>query len=153
MFFYPLIQEIKSLKESPIRFNNGDRFYDTEVVLAHCVVDLPAKSKLQGIRSHSAFSSCTFCLHPGKSIRNAFNNGKYVRYISNGTPYPKRNHQDTIQCMLDVKNEPIDGVARLSCMAAVENFDIIHSFPIDYMHQTLMGVTKTLMTLVQLEIP
>lgn len=42
--------------------------------------------------------------------------------------------------MLHLDGGSTDGVINLSCMAAFDDFDIIHSFSIDYMHQTLLVV-------------
>lgn len=146
VYFYPFVTEYRNLKASPILFKYKDEEFIAEPVLTQCVLDLQAKTKLQGIRPHSSFESCTYCWHPGKSVMNRDNINKYVRYVSEGTPYPYRTHQDTIQTMMDLKGKPIDGVYKLSCMAAVNDFDVIFSFSIDYMHGAL-GVVKTLMNL------
>lgn len=39
------------------------------------------------------------------------------------------------------------GVKRISCMVAAIDFDLIFSFPIDYMHCVLLGIMKKLLNL------
>lgn len=143
--FYPFLTELINMEQNKVKIScNGNKYVFTPMV-THCIVDLQAKRKLQGIQQYNSDCACTYCLQKGKSVKNK-NRGFYVRYLYNQIPSKIRNHKDTVRTMLEVReNGTVDGVEKMSCLARLNNFDIIHSFSIDYMHQTLLGVTRTIM--------
>lgn len=145
VFFYPFFTEMTALEEEVVHMNQNRREYSFRFVLSHCVVDLQAKTKVQGIKPCNSLSACTYCLHPGASVPNV-KKGSFIRYIHEDVTSPLRGHTDTIEAMLSVKeNIPINGVERMSCFGRLQNFDVIFSFLYDYMHQILLGPVKLLL--------
>lgn len=151
-FFYPFLCEFLELENDPILHSYDGREYECKPYITHCVVDLPAKNKLQGIKLYCGHNACTYCLHPGIPIRSrAVPERKYIRYVAQQTPSPYRDSIETVEIMRNIdtrKNRRTNqGVDSISCMVAFPHFDIIYSFPIDYMHESLLGVMRTLTNL------
>lgn len=144
-FFYPFFTEMAALEEEEVHMNHNGRSSSFRFILSHCVVDLQAKTKVQGIKPCNSLSACTYCLHPGVSVPN-IKKGSFIRYIHEEAASPLRSHTDTIKAMLSVKkNVPINGVEKMSCFGRLQNFDVIFSFQYDYMHQILLGPVKLLL--------
>lgn len=146
IFFEPIIKEF----EGEYLFF-GEHRIQLEILL--CTVDLQAKAPLQQIKQYNGEFACTYCLHPGVKFVQP-NNHTIVRYGNTSTQIDRRTNLSTLKTMEKVskltkkkKNEDlsIDGVKGLSPLVALPNFDIIDGFGIDYMHNILLGVVKTLL--------
>jgi hypothetical protein len=145
-YFYPFITELLALEKEKIKLSRDGFNYTFKTVVTHCIVDLQAKPKLQCIKLYNSKCACTYCLHEGKSVMNKIK-GSTIRYLYEHVPSEYRNHDDTVAAMLKANEKhPINGVKKLSCLTRLNNFDIIFSFSIDYMHQILLGVVRLLMT-------
>lgn len=155
-FFRPLLRDLRSI------YLNGGLFVEKNgsghkfmPVITHFASDLPAKIDVQEMKSYAGFNSCGFCLHPGKSIKQAgkkntmssSNGNSYIRYIRQNKPDKLRTHSDMLQIYTKLKNatEDICGIKGVSCMVAAPHFDLIAGFGIDYMHAVLLGVTKKML--------
>lgn len=70
-------------------------------------------------------------------------------FLNFNREFPDRNHEKMLQCMLQAyeSGSVVQGVKGLSPMIAVENFDLVYSFLIDYMHSALLGVMKLILEL------
>jgi predicted metallopeptidase len=144
-YFYPFFTEITALEDEKIYMSRNGKEFSFQPILSHCVVDLQAKTKVQGIKPCNSHCACTYCLHPGESIPN-LTRGCFIRYLFEELPSPLRKHIETVEVMLRVKDsKPINGIEKMSCFGRLQNFDIIFSFMYDYMHQILLGPVKLLL--------
>lgn len=148
--FYPLLNELNTIqKEGGITIERNGCEYVFMPVITHFCCDLPAKAKVQNITGHSGHYSCGYCLHPGISVNlrkdGASQKGSYIRYIYQ--PSPPRDHKSMLKEYKRVATTPILGIRGLSCMVAVDGFDLVYGYSIDYMHCVLLGVTKKLLEL------
>ncbi|KAG4079197.1 hypothetical protein HA402_015853 [Bradysia odoriphaga] len=172
-YFLPIVAELHNLKESKIEMKIEDQTYTFQPAVTHCAVDLPAKSKLQETKQFGGYNACTYCEIPGEQVlincksknkkntkKQNNNDGenqivdnegnrhmKCVRYPEGDHSYPLRDEKETLKKMLAassmVKGD-VDGIKDISCLVAVEHFNIVKSFGVDYMHCILLGVQKGL---------
>jgi hypothetical protein len=79
------------------------------------------------------------CLHPGKRLPN--NSRIYLP----DSIYPERTHTEIEAAAAEAENtsSSVKGIFGVSPLASI--LDLVESFPIDYMHCALEGVTKWLM--------
>lgn len=147
-FFEPLIKEFQLFEAKKLTMEYENQTYVLRPMVTHASLDLMAKAKVQHIQLFNSSNACTFCEHPGESVPGKKNKA-YIRYVATDTPYGYRTHEETLETMLRVhRTKTIDcGVNGISCMAVLENFDIVNGFAWDYLHGALLGVTKTLVTL------
>lgn len=136
-FILPLVEEFQQLSSEGIVMNSElFKFHVT-----HASLDLPAKAVVQNITQYNGYNACSYCKHPGEKT------SKGVRYTLNSN-CPTRDHTDmiaTIQRVL-TSNKVVLGIKGLSPLIGFQNFDLVKSFTIDYMHGLLLGVTKNMLS-------
>jgi len=132
-FLLDFITEIMDISMNGIVINNEVKKVKIELMCC----DAPAKSFVLRVKGHSGFFSCTRCVQEGDYI----NNRVCFPYDKNGSM--KRLHQDYVQ----MKYEEHHISFTISCVALIPDTDIVHSFPLDYMHLVCLGVTKKLISL------
>lgn len=142
-FLFPLLNEISTLEKQPIKILHDNTVYEIIIVISHAVFDLPAKVQIQMLNQYNGKFSCSFCKHPGIPKKLKKNNKKTVyRYGKHVDTISLRTNQETLMTASTVDNpeKPIEGVKGFSCLTTLDNFDIIESIPIDYMHCIPLGV-------------
>lgn len=68
-YFFPFISEMAQYTEEYIVHTHQENTYKCIPVISHCVVDLQAKYKLQGLKLYNSHFACTYCMHEGKSVQ------------------------------------------------------------------------------------
>lgn len=142
-FFEPFLKEMRSIIQSGgIHVEHNGEIHRFMPLIVSACCDLPAKSDVQGLTGHSGRFACGYCLHPGVPIKSATKTT--IRYV-NGE-YELRNHTqfiDTYRIQTQMKFvNPTNGIRKLSCFIAVENFDMVYGFAIDHMHIELNMMRK-----------
>lgn len=140
-FFFPVLTELREMGTICI-LHNGKQYEFLPIIIA-CCCDLPAKDDVQGMVGFSGYFGCGFCKHPGRLVKGEKKNT--VRYIKGD--YAQRTHSNFIDAYKKLKSSPIDGIKKISCLIAAENFDLVDGFAIDVMHCVHLGVMKRLMSL------
>lgn len=147
-FFYPLMNELKSINESGgilIKRNGRSVCFMTTILSVCC--DLPAKAEVQEMTTYAGHFGCSYCLHPGHSVKGVNDKKSTVRYTKSSNEYPLRQHKDVLDTYRHLKSKPVNGIKSVSCMIGVVDFNLVHGFSIDYMHCVLLGVVKKLLNL------
>lgn len=152
-FFFPLIQEITRMHKQGFRIESMSKEIIFRPFITHCVCDLPAKAKCQGILQYNGEFACGYCLHPGISIEGKEASGKpnkkrkTIRYVRQSGAASLRTHNGTICSLKKLQKFPekhIQGFYTISCFIGVPELNIIHGFAIDYMHCILIRTTHKL---------
>lgn len=122
-----LINEVEFLEQNGLIFSSK-RF---PVKLKCIVADAPARSFLKCTKNHNAFYGCERCACKGKWDRKVlFENGSYPLYSD-------KTFRDRVYSKHHNGTSPFERLP----------IDMIHHFPIDYMHLCCLGVTRKLLYL------
>lgn len=140
---YPLAKELSEISIT-IHDSESNEFYEfsPSITIASC--DLPAKQLLQNFVALSGRESCSYCYDPGESVRNSKGTSN-IRYTFRDQ-FTERTHKETILIASSIPHngKPKKGIKGRSVMELFDNFDVINSFAIDYMHG-LSGIVKHIM--------
>lgn len=143
-FMYPLAKELDELQESQINVHSthDNTFHNFIPYITIACCDLPAKQMLQNFVALSGRNSCSFCDHPGESVPNA-KFGSTIRYVHREN-CKERTHEETLKISGTMRPEqdPIKGIKGPSVMQLFNEFDVIDSFAIDFMHGMGLGITN-----------
>lgn len=141
---YPLARECDFLKEELISFHRDDEFWNFCPVILLCVFDLQARAEIQAMKGPVGKFGCPYCHHPGNPIKN-LSGRTTIRHIHR-SPQKLRTHSETVTL---AKRAPENGgencgIKGHSAVILFDNIDIINSFPIDFMHNAILGIVKDL---------
>lgn len=135
----PVVKSLNSLSTSglAIKTSTGDVILRTKLVFG--VFDLPAKAAVLNAKQFNGEYGCSVCLHPGKRLPNN------ARVYLPDTMYPERTHAEVKAAAVEAEStrSSVEGILGKSPLTPI--LDLVESFPIDYMHCVLEGVTKWLM--------
>ncbi|XP_029176567.1 uncharacterized protein LOC114944694 isoform X2 [Nylanderia fulva] len=108
-------------------------------------VDTVARPLIQNIKQFNGIYGCSYCLHKGEQI--SIRRGQ-IRIYSGDKKAMRRmkQHYKYVEKAIN-EGRPIKGVKGPSIVMFLSTFHIIHSFPPEYMHSVLLGVTKLFGTL------
>lgn len=142
LFLQSFIDELKDLH------NNGfqclpPNFDEPITVKVHTIlapVDSVERCALQNIHQFNRRYGCSLCLNPGEHV--PLGNG-YTRVYRKGKGIKRTESQhrrDAIKS--ETENTVVNGVKGVSLLMLLPVFNIIRSFPPEYMHCVLLGVVK-----------
>lgn len=140
---YPLAKELSVIQSNKISIHdsssNGFFVFSPYIVIASC--DLPAKHMLINFVGLSGHHSCSFCYHPGESVKNAKGTTN-VRYTYRDNCI-KRTHKETIEIAVSIgdKGPPVKGIKGRSVLELFDSVNIVDSCAIDFMHG-IAGIVK-----------
>jgi len=143
VFLQPFVEELIDL-----HFNGFESttFTHKEPILikVHTLVapvDSVARPAIQCMKQFNGKYGCSYCYHKGKQICVGQNRRKRV-YCGNIRSLRKQSHYEYHAEKSQQKNKSIKGVKRPSIIALIPLFNIISSFPPDYLHSLAEGVIK-----------
>lgn len=125
-FLEEFINELCDLLKNGFEFQN--KMYEVEVHSFVC--DAPARAFLKCIKNHNGYSACEKCVEPGEYI-----NG---RVILKNISAPERTDE---LFLLQSDEDHHTGVSPLVKISV----GLVSHFPIDYMHNVCLGVTRKLL--------
>ena len=111
-------------------------------------LDLPAKCKVLNMTQYNGMSGCSTCEEPGERAQQGKGTTQYYPSRPPGARAKSRS-TEAIKNSADhaaVKNQ-INGVIGHSGLSSMPWFDYVLGIVPEYMHGSLLGVTKTLMYL------
>lgn len=138
-FCKPLAEELQNLSEGFVF--KGQVF---RVAVTHAAFDLPAKAMFQQTMQYNGYDGCGYCNEHGEKTDAG------VRFVNRHENIRMRTHEDFVRFMAKVmttQNAEIieNGIIGISPGICFDHFDMVKSFCIDYMHNVLIGVTKSTM--------
>lgn len=140
-YFEPLGEEMQSLQTSGLSIND----INFKVFVTHGTFDLPAKAQAQNTMQYNGYNGCGYCHHHGVAF------GKTVKFPNEENSSKPRSQEEMVSAMEKIhrsrKSICIDGVKGISPMIAFDGFDLVHSFGVDYMHNSLLGNLPALISL------
>ncbi|XP_070153698.1 uncharacterized protein [Polyergus mexicanus] len=143
LFLKPFVDDLKDLHENG--FHCLPPGLDAPVhVRVHTIVapvDSVARCALQNVHQFNGKFGCSFCLCPGDRVK--VGNGYARVYLEKGKARTKNQHLKDSQKAVR-KKKVVRGVKGMSHLMFVPGFDIIQSFPPEYMHSILLGVCQSI---------
>lgn len=142
LFLQSFIDELKDLHENGFEClpPNFDKPITIKVHTILAPVDSVERCALQNIHQFNGTYGCSLCLNPGEHV--AIGNG-YSRVYRGGEGIKRTRSQhkrDAIKA--ERENTVVNGVKGVSLLMLLPIFNIITSFPPEYMHCVLLGVVK-----------
>jgi len=126
MYLSELVTELIDLCTNGIDLSLGKK----KVVVEAFSCDAPAKSYILKIKGHTGFSSCTRCKTVGVFLER--------RVCFPDVINVKRTHDE----FLNRYDEDYQTSDPISILSKIPGIDMVHSFPLDYMHLVCLGVVK-----------
>jgi len=126
IYLSELVTELINLCTHGIDLSLGKK----KVVVEAICCDAPAKSYILNIKGHTGFSSCTRCKIVGVFLER--------RVCFPDVLNVKRTHNE----FLDRYDEDYQTSDSISILSKVPGINMVHSFPLDYMHLVCLGVVK-----------
>lgn len=125
-FLEDFVCELNNLLDNGYSYN-GSLYH---IVIHSFICDAPARAYVKGIKSHGGYSACDKCFEVGEY---------HGRIIYAGINATRRSDQSFLL------QQDEDHHIRLSPLIKLKNIGMVSSFPIDYMHAVLLGVTRKLL--------
>ena len=97
-----------------------------------------ARPTMQNTTQYNGYFGCSWCYHPGKLVAGQ------VKYPVTESEYPDRTEKEMLRHMEKAFQDGVSykGVKGPSPLINVPHFNIVWGFTPDYMHCTLLGVTR-----------
>ncbi|CAH1254763.1 Hypp1405 [Branchiostoma lanceolatum] len=151
IFLPPVAQSIQALQHGFEVKPPDMEAFQCKAYLVASTCDLQAKALVMEMVAHNGYYGCPKCLKEGShdARRHQYPNN------SDGSHDPLRTHMETLAHASEAhhtgrtgrQKSTVYGIKGPSWLTIAPKFDIIRGMTIDYMHGTLLGITKALMTL------
>ncbi|KAF0712602.1 DUF4806 domain-containing protein, partial [Aphis craccivora] len=132
-FLSEFVTEAEELIANGIKINNVIK----RVSISFICCDSPAKAFILRVKTHSGFHSCTRCFIDGD-------------YQKNRVCFPYSNRKSTLRdhnSFINMVDEDYHTSEFPSVLSKLNDFDLVKSLPLDYMHLVCLGVMKKLLLL------
>lgn len=149
---YPLIVYhpyvgVKQIVDRTVHYVRED-LADGDFRVKAITADLPKRADLQGLKRFGGYFCCPYCLVEG--VRSEI--AETVNYPCTYDEVLRTHEQMKATADALARDEIYDdedckGVMRPSPFFAFPDFDVVHQFPVDIMHNAFMGVVKRMFNL------
>ncbi|KAK3931696.1 Ribosome hibernation promoting factor [Frankliniella fusca] len=147
MFLKPFVDEANKLSDKGFEWNCMGQVTVSRVLPIAGILDSGARYKVLNMQSFSAFYGCTFCYHVQtrtlKKLKFTINSGREVEMRTKASHQSDVSNAYSKRHEAQEKNRHCRGVKGPSTVSMLTKFDVTRGFPVDYMHNILLGVTKT----------
>ncbi|XP_058806329.1 uncharacterized protein LOC131672849 [Phymastichus coffea] len=139
-FLRPFVEKMNELSENGIPCKLRNEMKNIHSYVLCCCVDTVARAPMQGFVQFNGYFGCSWCLHPGASVRH--NTGYSMKYIILDEHPERRTADDTLQLIRRSveANAPIYGVKNATPLLLLNSFNIIYGFVPCPMHCVDRGV-------------
>ncbi|VDI16623.1 Hypothetical predicted protein [Mytilus galloprovincialis] len=149
-FFQPFVKQMIDLKNNGIVVKLQNVETTIKAALIAGTLDLQAKAIVADMTQHNGQYGCITCLEPGEVVKQGRGHCRVFPFRENGAP--ARSSTDILQNGIKAtengkKGKPVLGIKGVSCLHGMDWFDVVYGLVPDYMHGTLLGVTKKLLHL------
>lgn len=131
-----------------LKFHNYDKEFIIKFVPLCVIADALAKAILQNRLQYNGYCSCSFCYHIGRYIKDAG-----VRFPFLDKESELRTHNSHLEDVANVEKLILSSKLKKNVKPSVrgvkgfsafiqQHIDMVWAFPIDYMHNAILGVTE-----------
>ena len=147
MFLRPLVTDSVDLYENGISFSFDptDSEVTIKAMLIIATMDLQARPYVLLITMHNGEYGCLFCMEKGKTVTS----GKGRAYLSQAQCAAARSDEELRKSSITARmsGKKSDGMLGQSVLWFLPYFSLTKNVVIDYMHGTLLGITKKMLEL------
>lgn len=146
IFLKPFIDEFKDLHVNGFECQPPG-FDEPITVRVHAIlspVDSVERCALQNIHQYNGAFGCLLCLKKGEII--PIGDGRTRVYRGDIDTLRTEDHHRDDALLAETENRVVNGVKGVSVFMLLPIFNIIRSFPPEYMHCILLGVVKLFLT-------
>lgn len=146
MFLRPLVRDLLDLYQDGLTFICPDTQVQvtTKAMLIIATMDLQARAYVLMITHHNGENGCLYCMEPGTVVPSG--NGHCRAYLSSLHP-PEPRTDDSLKRNAELARQTGKthaGIMGQSVLGFLPYFSFTKNVVIDYMHGTLLGVSKKL---------
>ena len=144
-YMQPFVEEGRKLFREGVTWRDKDgNVHRTRVMVLLSTFDSVARPMFSAMTQYNGLFGCTFCFHPGVSIRTGRGNGN-VRCYPVMIPFPpQRTHENTVTLgRLAVETQKRQqGVKGLSRLLLLPGYNSVNGTVPDSMHACWLGITN-----------
>ncbi|XP_053398883.1 uncharacterized protein LOC123556697 [Mercenaria mercenaria] len=149
MFLKPLVIDLVSLYQQGFTFTCPETMLVVTVkaMLIIATMDLQARAYVVAMTQHNGLNGCLYCMEPGQVV--ASGKGHCRAYLYRDQPAEQRTDETLRENADSARNtrERVNGVIGLSVLWYLPYFSFTNNVVIDYMHGTLLGVSRKMLEL------
>lgn len=131
VFLKPFVDEAKFILDSGLNINGGI----IRIKFNAIICDVPAKSFVCGIKSHTGYFSCIKCIQEGEFIHNKVVFLKQNSTLRTDLSFKSRQHEEY----------HVDKYLIKPTILETLNIGMVSDVPLDCMHLIFLGVNKTML--------
>ena len=146
-FFMKLVSDLTDLYTKGVELNIHDNSVTCKAMLIVLTMDLQARAYVLNMTQHNGEYGCIFCEHPGEMVKKG--KGQVRCYPYKDVPSVKRTDESLriAASQAAETQSKVKGMQGRSVFMCLSYLSLVSSIVIDYMHGTLLGVTKKLLSL------
>jgi len=147
MFLRPLITDLTDLYQNGLSVTIEKKMYHLKAMMILVTMDLQARAYLTGMTHHNGEYGCLYCEEPGAVVKSGA--GTCRAYIAQEEAVQMRTDQSAKgnATMAHQTRQRHHGFIGLGVLHYLPYFSMTNNIVIDYMHGTLLGITKKLLEL------
>ena len=146
-FLQIFTDEMNTLYTEGVEVQIDEETYSVKLSVLCGITDLPAKAELLNMSYFNGEYACITCEEPGLTVKQGKGHAKCYPYRNVESRYSGRSHENVIINMntgSDKKRSK--GFKGTSELVNLQNYNIVDGTVPDYMHDVLLGITKTLLS-------
>ncbi|XP_048111205.1 uncharacterized protein LOC125302185 isoform X1 [Alosa alosa] len=138
IFLKPFVEQAKKLANVGVTWRNQGELVKSKLVGLCCSVDSKARPQMLNTTQFNGYYGCSFCLHPGEIV------GRVIKYPVSADSYEDCTNEMMLQDMelAGRTGRTVRGVKGPTPLINLPYFDVVWGFVPDYMHATLLGVSR-----------
>ncbi|XP_052212666.1 uncharacterized protein LOC127831685 [Dreissena polymorpha] len=147
LFLKPLVSELNHLYSNGFQMNVGTEEINCKAQLIVGTMDLQARAAVLHMTQHNGEYACVYCMHPGKVVKSGKGHCRSFPYTKEPLLYrtAERIQADGKKAQKDRKK--VNGFTGESVLNYLPNFSLDNNIVIDYMHGSLLGISKKFLSL------
>ena len=144
-YFKKLIVDLSHIYDHGISLSINNQSVMCKAMLVVPTMDLQVRAYVLNMTQHNDEYGCIFCEQPGEIVKKG--KGQVRAYLFEETPFPKRSDQSVMQAATEAAKQRVKGMYGRGVFMCLSYLSLVSSTVVNYMHGTLLVVTKKLISL------
>lgn len=142
MFLHPLVIDLLELANIGVSVTSNNKSFTVKAMLIVATMDLQARAYVTNMTQHNGENGCLYCEESGVVVTSG--KGQCRSYPHRSVPAKRRSEVEMKEYATRAQEsgKRIKGFFGISILSYLPYFSLIENMVIDYMHGTLLGITK-----------